>query len=174
MWLSKCGVNVAVCTLRVVASMFWILAMPLSPSCVSGISAYHFRNCRSLDELWFVRVRTASFKYGQALESKTRKIPSTLQACSFFSNPFFEFCFLTPLFLPSYCSTRSSKHSTLQKFQRIALEPEILLQWWFAWTFRKHFLLVMPFSHESEHSKLMISQIMNFSFSTRNHFHGKA
>ena len=52
-----------------------------------GISAFHFRACRSLDELRIFRVRPDTFKYGLAVQSETHKTPSTLQACSFFSNP---------------------------------------------------------------------------------------
>ena len=42
------------------------------------------------------------FKYGLAVESETREIPSTLQVCLFFSNLFLKFCFLTLFFLQSY------------------------------------------------------------------------
>ena len=31
------------------------IAMPVARSCVSWISAFHFRNCLSLDELWFFK-----------------------------------------------------------------------------------------------------------------------
>ena len=36
-------------------------------SCVSGISACQFQNCRSLDEPWIVWVWPATFKYGRAV-----------------------------------------------------------------------------------------------------------
>ena len=35
------------------------------------------------------------FKYWRSVESDTHKIPSTVQACSIFSNPLLEFCFST-------------------------------------------------------------------------------
>ena len=76
-----------------------------------------------------------------------------MQASSFFSNPFLEFCFLTQLFLPPYCCTSSCKYLPLWKFQSIALGPKILWKRWFAQAFCKHFSFVMPFSHESEHAK---------------------
>ena len=68
--------------------------------------------------------------------SETTKTPSavsTLQACSFFSNPFLEFCLLTPAFFPSTCSTCLSTRLTHWKFQSIAWEPKILWKKWFAW-----------------------------------------
>ena len=142
---------------------------------VSGISA-HFRNSGSWDELWIFQVVMAAFKYGRALQSETTKTPSTLQGCSFFSNPFLEFCFSTPAFSPSHCSTSSPKHLTLWKFQCISLESDIHWKRWFVWAFRKHFFsFAMPFSHESEHTKLMTSLIINLSwqFSTGNRFHVK-
>ena len=113
--------------------------MPVSPSGVSRISAFHFRTCQSLDEIWIFQVGPGTFKYWRAERSETTKTPSTMQACSFFSNPFLEFCFSTPLFLPPYCCTSSCKYLTLWKFQSIALEPEILWKRWFARAFRKHF-----------------------------------
>ena len=53
--------------------------------------------CSSLSELselrraLICRSQASHLKYRdrRAVESKTRKIPSTLQACSFFSNPFY-------------------------------------------------------------------------------------
>ena len=72
--------------------------MPVSPSGVSGISARHFRNCRSFDELWIFRVGPAAFKYRTGRKIRNPKVPTTSEACSFFSNPFSEFCFLTPAF----------------------------------------------------------------------------
>ena len=48
--------------------------------------------------------------------------------------------------------------------QCTALEPEILWKRWFAWAFREHVFFVMPFSHESEHIKLITtSLIINLS-----------
>ena len=73
-----------------------------------------------------------------------------LQACSFLSNPFLEFCFSTPLFLPSYCSTSSSRHLTLRKLQCVALEPRYFGKGDLAEHFASTFSFVMPISHESE------------------------
>ena len=108
---------------------------------LSWISALarHFWIFRSLDLLWIFQVWPATFKYGRALQSETTKTTSTLQACSFFSNPCLEFCLSTPLFLPPSCSTSLSKHLTLWKFQGISLEHEILWKRCFAWAFRGHF-----------------------------------
>ena len=60
------------------------------------------------------------------MESEIHKIPSTLQTCSFFSNPFLKFCFLS------------------------VLDPAF-----------SAIFFVMPFSHESEHAKLITSLIIN-------------
>ena len=81
--------------------------MPLAATFLSGISAFHFRNCRSLDKLWFVPVGPASFKYGRAVEFETLVTLCTLQESSFYSYPLLEFCFLSlsPCFLlPLSCS----------------------------------------------------------------------
>ena len=83
-------------------------------------------------------------------------------------NPFLEFCFSNPAFpsLPTYYCTSLSKYLTLWKFQSIALEPKILWKRWFAWSFPKFvctFSFVMPFSYESEHTKLMTLLIINLS-----------
>ena len=72
--------------------------MPVSPSGVSGISAYHFRTCRSFDELWILRVWLATFKYQTGRKSRNPRTPSTMQACSSFSNPFLKSCFSNPTF----------------------------------------------------------------------------
>ena len=120
----------------------YLLSIPVSPSGVSGISACHFRNCRSFDELWIFWVGLATIKYGRAAESETHKTPSTLQACSifwFFSNPFWEFCFSTPAF-----SSTILLHRFVQVFDTLKIPvhcfgTEILWKRWFAWAFRKHF-----------------------------------
>ena len=72
--------------------------MPVSPSCVSGISTRHFRNCLSFDELWIFRVGPAAFKIQTGRKIRNPRIPTMMQACSFFSNLFSEFCFSTPDF----------------------------------------------------------------------------
>ena len=119
--------------------------MAVSPSWVSGISACqccHFGNCLSLDKHWIFQVGQVTFKYGQALKSETTKTPSTLQACSFLSNPFLEFCLSTPAvssIIFKACSTCLSKHLTHLKFQSIALEPVII--WKRVW--KRNFTLVI-------------------------------
>ena len=60
----------------------------MSPSGVSGISAGHFRTCRSIDELWIFRFGPATFKYGRALKSET----------TILSYPFLKFCLSTRFF----------------------------------------------------------------------------
>ena len=109
------------------------------------------------------------------VQSETTKTHSTLQACSFSSNPFLEFCPQPPLFLPWSCSTRLSKHlthenSTASLWKRRYSEKGDLLE-----HFASTFSLVMPFSHESEHTKLMTSRLSTYrwQFSTANHFHVK-
>ena len=49
--------------------------MPVSPSCVSGISVSHFRNCRSFDELWIFRVGPATLKDLTGRKSETQALP---------------------------------------------------------------------------------------------------
>ena len=128
----------------------------MSTSCVSGISAFHFRTYWSLDELWIFQVGPATYKYGRAERSDTTKTSSTLQACSFFRILSRNSASQPPHFLPSSCSTCLSKHLTHWKFQSIALDSE-------KGELSEHFssALVMPFSHESEHTKLMILLIIN-------------
>ena len=56
---------------------------------------------QEMSELWFVQVRpvtAASFKYGRTVESETKKTLYTMQAYSFFSKPFLEFCPSAPAF----------------------------------------------------------------------------
>ena len=78
-------------------------------------------------------------RMGSAIRSP--QTPSTLQACSFFSNPFMEFCFSTPSFSSFILFHKLSKDLTLWKFQYIVLEPEILWKSCFAWAFSKHIFL---------------------------------
>ena len=142
------------------------LPMPVSPSGVSAVSeipAFHFRTCLSLNNLWIFWVWPATFKYWRAEGSETTKTPSMLHACSFFSNPFLEFCLSTrwpQLFLPPFCSTYLYKHLTLWKLQSIVLEPRILWKRWFTWAFCKH-----NFSCYAIFTKLMTLQIINLPWS---------
>ena len=54
----------------------WV-PMPVSPNGVSGISARHFRNNQSFDELWIFRVRPAAFKYRTGRKIRNPKVPTT-------------------------------------------------------------------------------------------------
>ena len=58
--------------------------MTVSPSGVTGNSAFHCRTYWSLDEPWIFLVGPATFKYGRTETSETTKTSSTLQECSFF------------------------------------------------------------------------------------------
>ena len=145
---SECHVKIQVQN-SISMRLQFALPMPVSPSCVSGISAGHFPTlscvsgisachfpiCQSSDKLWIFLVRPATFKYGQAVQSKTMKTPSTLQAYSFFLMLSWNLAPWPPRFLRSSCSTCLSQHLTHWKFQSIALEPEILWKRWFARTF---------------------------------------
>ena len=134
--------------------MWWPqIPMSVSPICVSGISVLHFRTCwisalyfrtwRSLDKLWIFRVWPATFKYRRADGSKTAKTPSTLQACSFFSNPFlpvefclstlgpaFSFIMLFQIFIQAFDTLKITEHrfGTRDTLKQVD-----------AWAFCKHF-----------------------------------
>ena len=82
--------------------------MPVSPSCVSGISARRFRNCRSFDKLWIFQVWMATFKYQMGRKIRNPRTPSTMQACLFFSNPFLEFCFSSTILLHKFVQDSAS------------------------------------------------------------------
>ena len=47
------------------------------------------------------------------------------------------------------------------KFQCISLEPKILRKRWFAWAFCNTFSFVLSLSHDSEHTKLITSLVIN-------------
>ena len=131
--------------------------LAVSPSCISRISACQFQNYWTWDQFWFVLVWLACFNYRQAFESKSMKTPSTLQACSFFSNPCLEFCFSAPSF-SSVILFDIFVHFTLRDFQFMLWNPrysqkvlcQCLLQalfscypnsTWF-WTYKTHDLKV--------------------------------
>ena len=87
---------------------------------VSAISACHFRTCWSLDQLWILQVRQATFKYRQVVQSKTTKTPSSgpprcRKAYSFLILSW-KSASWPMLFLTSCYSTSSSRHLTLWKF----------------------------------------------------------
>ena len=44
------------------------------------------------------QVWLATYKYQTGRKIRNPRTATTMQACSFFSNPFSEFCFLTPAF----------------------------------------------------------------------------
>ena len=95
--------------------------MPVSPSCVSGISACHFRICTSFNELWIFLVGPATFKYRTVKKSETQEHPP--QCKHSFQILSWNSASWPPLFLPPYCCTSLCKYLTLWKLQSIALEP---------------------------------------------------
>ena len=150
--------------------------MPVSRSGVSGISACHFRTCRSSDELWIFRVGSATFKYGLALKSETTKAPSMLQACSFFrilswnsasQPPLFSSIILFHMFVQAFDTLKIPEHrfgtrDTLKKVICLGIS-------------RALFLLLRLF-----HMNLNIQNSWPhwlstycWQFSTSNHFHVK-
>ena len=110
------------------------LTVPVSPSGVSGISACQFRNCRRLDKLWFVQAGQASFQYGRAVGSEVRKLPSALQAYSFFSNLFLKFCTLSPAF-----SSIILFHMFVHAFDTLKIPVQKVMLLERSWTFRSFF-----------------------------------
>ena len=62
------------------------------------VSLSDLSELRVLDQLWIFQVRRATYKYQTGRKIWNPTTQSTMQACSFFSNPFSEFCFLTPTF----------------------------------------------------------------------------
>ena len=150
--------------------------MPVCPSGVSVISACHYRTFRSLDELWIFWVGPATFENGRAVESETHKTPSTLQACSFFTNSefFLGILFLDPRFffhhiVPQVCQSvwHFESSSPLfwnpRYFEKGDLLEHFASKRWFAWAFFKHFFFCCAISHEYQHAKLMTSLIINLS-----------
>ena len=121
--------------------------MPVSPSGVSWISAFHFRTFPRAGQLWiWTGIRIRNHK-------------NSLHAAGMLDPAFSSI----NLFNMEQGST-SSTHLTHWKFKNIALwnlrysengdlpEP-----------FTRTFSLVMQFSHESEHTKLMTLLIINFT-----------
>ena len=116
----------------------------------------------SLGELWIFRVWPATFKYRQAEGSETTKTPFTLQARSFFSSPFLEFCLTTTAFssivlFHMFCSSIGHIKNSRESLWNLRYSEKGDLSEHFARTYS----LVMQFSHESEHTKLMTSLIIN-------------
>ena len=170
-WLSPPPLVVVAAADAITVAMVFSLAMPVSPSGVfrdfcfslSGLSELR----RSLDELCIFQFGPASFKYGRAEGSEswteTTKTPSTLQACSFFSNPFLDFCLSTPtfssiiLFHMIVVQTFDTLKVPVHRFEtRDTLKKVICLG-----ISQGLVSLIMQFSHESEHTYLMTSLIIN-------------
>ena len=95
------------------------LPMPVSPRSLSGISACHFWTFLSLEWLGIFLVGPATFKSRRTVQYETTKTPSLLQACSFFSNPFLEFCLSTPTF--SKFSSITLFHIFVQAFDTLEI-----------------------------------------------------
>ena len=106
------------------------LPMPVSPSGVSGISAFHFRTCRSKDEFEFSESGPPpkATLTDRQWNSKPKKLPPRYRHAHSFWILSWNSASQPLLFLPPYCctSSESSKHLTLWKFQSLILEPEIL------------------------------------------------
>ena len=93
----------------------------------------------SLGKLWSASVGPASCccKYRQALESETRKFPPGPSRCRH-THSFWILSWNSASWLPLILLT-------LWNFQCIALEPEMLWNRWFAWTFASIYSLLIPF-----------------------------
>ena len=137
-----------------------------------GISVYHFRNYQTLDELWFVRVGLANFKYWLALESKTREVPSTLQpslslGMLILFDPLFFFHHIVPQFFPSIWHFENS--SSLLWNPRYSDKGDL----------PEHFALFLLFCHfhmnlNIQNSWTHCSSTYLWQFSIGNCFYGKA
>ena len=99
-----------------------------------------------------------------ARKIRNSRSPTTMQACSFFSNPFSEFSFLTPAFFSTIL---------LHKFVQVLDTLKIPVRCFGTRdTLKKVICLILSYTlflllchlYESEHTKLMTSLIINFSF----------
>ena len=123
----------------------------MSPSGVSGISAVHLRTCRSLDEIWIFRV-------GPPLNTDGQKDPKPRKLILFES-----FLGILPLntrfffhhLVPQSESTCLSKHLTHWNSRVSLWNPRYSEKGDWPEHFSSTASRVMPFSHESEHTKLM-------------------
>ena len=137
------------------------LPMPVSPSSVSGISASHFRNCQSLDELWIFQVGPATLKDLTGRKSETQALPPRCRHAHSFrilswnsaSRPRFFFHHIVAQVRASIWHFENS--SPLLWNPRYSEKGDLPEH------FASTFSFVMPFSHESEHAKLMTLLIIN-------------
>ena len=119
---------------------------------------------------------SATFKYQTGRKIRNPRTPSTMRACSFFSNLLLEFCFLTPTF-----SSAILLHKFVQVFNtmkipdpcfgtRDTLKKVICLILSYA-----IFLLLCYFhmNLNTQHSWPHWSSTYRWQFSTGNRFHGK-
>ena len=142
----------------------WLqLPMPVSPSCLSGISACYFRTFRSLDELSIFQVGQATFKYGRAVESETQELPPRCRHAHTFrilswnsvSQPPHFFQHIVAQVRPSIWHFENSGPLLRNpRYSERGNSPN---------PFERMFSSVMPFLHEFEHTKLMTSLIINLS-----------
>ena len=75
---------------------YW-LELDISIQQNQGFSRHKNESAQALHLSELIRAK-ATFKYGLSEGPETKETPSTLQACSFFSNPFLKFCLTTPAF----------------------------------------------------------------------------
>ena len=145
--------------------LYLVQPMPVSPSWVSGISACHFRKCQSFDKLWIFPVWPATFKYRWAVQSENHKTLSTLQPAgmlipfqSFVGFLLLDLCFFFHHIVPQVRLSIWHFQNSSPLLLNLRYTEKGDLPEHFASTFS----LVMLSSHESEHTKLMASLIINF------------
>ena len=135
------------------------IPMPVRPCGVSGISACHFWNCLSFDEIWSFLVKLVTFKYGLAVESETHKTPAAGMLILFES--FLWILLLYPRFFFDHIVAQD--RPSIWHFENsspLLWNPKYFEKGDLPEHFSTTFTFVMPFSHESEHTKLMSSLII--------------
>ena len=149
------------------------IPMPVSPSGVSGISASscHFRACRSLDELWifWVGPATLQIRTGTQIRKNENSLRVHAAGMHILSNPFLKFCISTgqpPLFNIFFNSIISVPHVCpsiwhIENSRASLWNPRYSEKDNLPELFASTFSFVMPILHESEHTKLISSLIIN-------------
>ena len=139
--------------------------MPVSPSGVSGISAFPFGP---------VGAETSFEFYGQKNPKPNNSLHNAGMLILFES--FLGILLLDPRFF--FHHIVAQVRASIGHFENsspLLWNPRYSEKGNLPDPFVRTFSFVMPFSHESEHTKLMTSLIINLSlaFSTGNHFHVK-
>ena len=124
----------------------------------------HFRTRWSFDERLIIRVGPATYKYQTGRKIRNPRTPSTMQACSFFSNLFLKFCFSTPAF-----SSTILLHKFVQVFDTLKIPVHCFGTWN---TLKKVICLILSYTLflllgyfiSIWTYKLMTSLIINLSF----------